>query len=493
MEPKDKTINAGEMTPQNSTSFSSLFLSLTRPIAPTITPYTILFQHTLKFPERLVAAEPESKSDQKVYKQHANININIDQHMNPKERCGRDIHGGTLFIQRAWEECVRRCEGRVVLVKCLDNCNFRRHYDTEGIDSDHADEKYYWNTFARNGAIVDLYSDPLGWDDDEEEEDDDDDGRGSVDGEINVKTIKGCSSKLQSIASAIEKAVQYIHQRSSDHKKDKDGDLQKPIPIIFDSITPILMTQGIEKLTILLTHIKQKHTMSVKVQASSSASSPSPIPSPIFLPCLIETLPLSSHRILEEYADALMTLQSGKLFMAKRSARAGGMVCGGLSGGMRLTKEVQLFDIDYNYECHRLDLWTKNSAGTTTSSSNKGDDSSKKNHQMTQNESAGAGAGAGGKKEVNKITTGTSNLTINDPKRTTPKSRHNNTSQSEQRRHQRPILEHQSDEQTRSVLTPPTKTDVHSHQPPRPKIYLEDNDPEFDDYDEEDPDDDLDI
>jgi len=185
--------------------------------------------------------------------------------------------------------------------------------------------------------------------------------------------------------------------------------------------------------------------------------------------------------------------------MAKRSARAGGMVSGGLSGGMRITKEVQLFDIDYNnhHEGHRLELWTKHSTVTSSSrsstSGNKGGNSSKKDLQMTQN-NQGTGA-AGGKKGVNEITTGASNLTINNETKSkeTSKLGRGNITQSQQRRNQRPILEHQSDEQTRSVMTPPPKMDAQAQQQQRPRIYLEDNDPEFDDFDEEDPDDDLDI
>eukprot|EP01083_Nonionella_stella_P208861 757636_1 len=100
--------SSSSTTPQNTAPFTSLFLSLTRPIpsVSSYTPYTVLFQHSQQLHHRLIAAEPLTDDDKIVY-QRANI-------MNPKERSLRDTHGGMLFIHQAWRECVSRCEGRVI-------------------------------------------------------------------------------------------------------------------------------------------------------------------------------------------------------------------------------------------------------------------------------------------------------------------------------------------------------------------------------------------
>ena len=69
------------------------------------------------------------------------------------------------------------------------------------------------------------------------------------------------------------------------------------------------------------------------------------------------------------------TLHGGRVSIAKRSARSGGMVCGGFSGGVRLMKDIKLFDIDDG----KLKLRTKNgNQGRSRNDKEVGTDNNKK-------------------------------------------------------------------------------------------------------------------
>jgi len=382
--------------------------------------------------------------------------------MNPKERSLRDTHGGMLFIHQAWKECVSRCEGRVIFVSCVDHINFGSVGDREV------------GLFEKNGVVVDLFSDPLGWDDESES---DGEGEGV---NVGVKIIKGQASKMKSIASSLYKAAEYIQEsqgkdRSISGAEGNGNSSVKPIPIIFDSITTILLHHGVEKLTVLLTHLKQNGGNTIKEGNNSALS-------PIFLPCLVETLSSSCHRILEDYADAVVTLHGGRVSIAKRSARSGGMVCGGFSGGVRLMKDTQLFDIDDG----KLKLKTKNgNQGRSRNDKEIGTNNNKKRggKGKSTDDSTTTGSAKHQNDVVENITSRTRGLRIDESKDKRP----------DQRR-QRPVLEHQSNEQpTNKVSTESPTSLTISTKKLAPRIFMEENDPEFDDFDEEDPDDDLDI
>jgi hypothetical protein len=127
------------------------------------------------------------------------------------------------------------------------------------------------------------------------------------------------------------------------------------------------------------------------------------------------------------------------------------MVCGGLSGGLRLTKDHQHFEIEGN---------GNNSNGLVLLK--KGMESSSKVMKEEKN-------------DLHDIESGAKRLNLSD-----------NTSSIEKNSTQRPILQHEEDKSEAS-----NTKEVSSK--PAPRIFLEENDPEFHDLDEEDPDDDLDI
>ena len=120
----------------------------------------------------------------------------------------------------AMEECITLCWGRVVIVKCLDR--YQQHdWDDAGGDSDGSTL-----SFRDNGAVLDLASDPVGWDDDD---DDDAVGKEEDENKQQRRTVKGRIDKLHSIFQAIQQAIEIVQQtchhpilppNATNHRKD---------------------------------------------------------------------------------------------------------------------------------------------------------------------------------------------------------------------------------------------------------------------------------
>ena len=378
---------------------------------------------------------------------------------------------GYLFIREAWRECVSRCSGKVVFVKCMDSVDVGYLSGGSGSGGGRGrrcsrKDIELRKLFVENGVVVDLFSDSLGWDSDSDAEDNGD-GDGDGDGgchidyseEYSGKVVKGSYTKLQSVLDAIQQAAKHIStQGETEEKQEQQQQQQQPIPIIFDSVTPLLLHHGVEKLTVLLTRLKQSPS---EFNADVIMNMNKPINSPIFIPSLSEMLPPRSNRILEDHADAVMTLNGGKLSLAKRSARGGGMICGGFSGGVRLTKDVQLFEISIEGE---LTLLKKSDGDVKDKKSTKVNEKAKSSVEENQ--------------DVKGVTNGMQQMNVRGRKeeKTLPEDRREKT---------RPVLQHED--------TARSASNEDSNKKPAPRIYMEEDDPEFDDLDEEDPDDDLDI
>mmetsp|Transcript_3488 Transcript_3488/g.6599 ORF Transcript_3488/g.6599 Transcript_3488/m.6599 type:complete len:437 (-) Transcript_3488:48-1358(-) len=423
------------VTPQNTSAFHSLFRSVTRPVPlssgsnNSFAPYFILFQHTRHFSQRLIAAEPDSTSQ--VYR-----NAGL---LTPKETSIKDSRGD-LFVKEAWRECVNGCSGKVILVKCSDSLDFG--FESGGGGNHTQDERNdnAYNMFVENGVLIDLSCDPLDWDSDSSNNDEKQDG---------VHTIKGGMCDLNSILLALQNAATHI--ASTSRSSSGSTCTTHPVPIIFDSFTPLVLYHGVEKVHILLTALKQSQT---KKKTTSTA-----FLSPIFAPVLSEIIPPSGNRILEDYADAVMTLYGGKLSIAKRSARNGGMVSCGLSGGLRLVKEVQHFELkDLAWNELVLIKGDKQDIGNVTQKRNDSEVDASVQDVIEKTEKIKIHA----TKEKGKV---------------------------------RPTLMHENDDEGSSSLQQlqQQQDKEREQRKPKPVIYLEENDPEFQDLDEEDPDDDLDI
>ena len=471
-------------------------------------------------------------------------------------------------MKEAWSECVERCDGRVILVSCCDSiplldtdttsCTSTTRTRTDEHKNNHRGrrsghknldldrEERLMQSFRDNGAIVDLHSDPFCWDGDGDSDSDSDEEQKHDEKDLatststSTSTFKGQVTKLQSILSAIHRAAQHIRIQTRDSKCTETGvQMQiQPIPIIFDSATPILLHHGVNKLILLLTYLKQqsqhpKTKMGMNIDMdmddntmNGNTPAPASILSPIFLPTLAELLPPSSMRVLEDTSDAVMTLQGGELAIYKRSGRAGGMISSGLSGGLRLIKDVQLFDIEDDGSDEQgggsgsgsgsvhITSATTNGAGgavtlgvptgrlvlrakkgTTIGGGSSGSGNVKKMNMKNSNDG-----------EVEDVSIATQNMTLNSsavPGASASASASGAggfASSSGKGGKERLVLMHENETNAKSNSNANEidagrsggATTEYAKRP-TPRIYLEEDDPEFDDLDEEDPDDDLDI
>ena len=329
---------------------------------------------------------------------------------------------GSLLLKECWKECVKLCQGHVIWVSTCNSITFSK----PGRDAE------LWRLFKENGFFIDLNTDPLGWDEEEDEQITAESETGS---EANSK-VHGKLTSFESIYNCIDSACSKIQSNL-----EPAG---KPIPIIFESMTPLLFYHGIDKLSRFLAFLKENCRNCLS------------FPSPIVIPISTESLSPFSHRLLEDLSDAVLTLVTGQLEIAKRSSRNGGNI-GGLSGS-RLVKDVQVFEVEGD-------------SGMNIRCINKG---GSQNLDPLKSRS-----------EKDEVVENTSS-NIQGIKISHFKQR--NTSSLQQKKDiglKIPIIQHEREGGGSRPEIAGSK--------PAPHIYMEENDPEFDDLDEEDPDDDLDI
>ena len=355
---------------------------------------------------------------------------------------------GPFSIRQAFQDLCKKCSGRVVLVSVSGTSGV---WDTDREDSHDAniDDGDVYNfrqsssedgnvlnsktLFRRNGACVDLSSNPFGWNDENDT--------------LNASSTQATLNNLQSIATAIRQAASNIN--SSDETQ------QQPIPIIFDSLTPLLHIHGAERITILFKSLGRTTSMPSFDKSNITSLS---VLSPIIAPVLYESISLSDHRTLEDCADAMVSLNlmdstnnnstnfavegkddnsitvaSGVMDLVRRG---GGGANSGLGGKlMRHCVSVHIFRSlsvagDLRDGCYWIIDGGDNDNGNSESNDDINDKKGKKNHITTASSTSSEGEMGKSQQE-------------SDPKSLS-----------------------------------------------RPKIYLEDDDPDFQDYDE---DDDLDL
>ena len=188
---------------------------------------------------------------------------------------------GYFVTDQAFVDLCHRCDGSVIFVSCFGHKRYSR-----GPTSDHcsasisrtADRaEQAMDMFWRNGATVDLASNPFGWEEDAQDEND----VGSV--------LCSRIDKLQSVANAIRHAAITLRGRNEDRS------IEESQPVVFDSLTPLLSHHGVEKVALLLE--------SLGLPTDDHA-----VLSPIIAPVLYESIRPSDNRRLEDLADAMVQL-----------------------------------------------------------------------------------------------------------------------------------------------------------------------------------------
>jgi len=304
--------------------FHTLFLNLTRPNDDLNTiPYLILLQYSSSLHLRLtssdIAADSNSRQRSRKNEITADHIYKLAGVTHPSVLAQRDLCG-SLMMKEAFRECIRLCDGFVILVS-----------STGWYDED----TFAKSSWVQNGIHIDLSLNTYDWEENHESS-----STIHLDTVIEqkkyskVRKIKACLDSLSSILSSIQEAVIIIHEKL----KTEPNAVIKPIPIIFDSTSLLLRLNGPNKFLSFLNHLKQIHTI----------NNLSNYTSPIFIPMMNETLSQSYIRLFEDSADATMTVHRGQLFIARRSTRSGGMFSSSLGPvGRKLVREAQTFDVDH--------------------------------------------------------------------------------------------------------------------------------------------------
>lgn len=399
---------------------------------------------------------------------------------------------GPFVIQQALEVLCNKCNGAVIFVSTLgmdsifldinnsvvdqesESYNMKSSIDDDDDnDSDGEDENNIQtlqkkrrnaiHMFQRHGACVDLSSDPFGWELDDGIDNSTQnsnnctkDTRKDAHGSSNISTYSCAMDKLQSIAMTIRSAAASIESRRCQGQEEQEENMQQPIPIVFESMTPLLNIHGVEKVGVLL-----KSLGSVNSGTETTTNSYS-ILSPIVAPILYESIRPSDHRYLEDISDAMLHVSlvgegssnpSGSSSSSASSSSTGVISSGVLDlvrrGGSRgLGGKFIRHCIPF----HVMRLKPPTAAAATTTN---GQFQSSYYWILDHNDDE-------------------QNHTENDTVTVKKKVASDNTSNG--------IMK--SDEQVGKEETLAS----------RPRIYMQDDDPEYDDYDEEeDLDDDLDL
>mmetsp|Transcript_3273 Transcript_3273/g.9059 ORF Transcript_3273/g.9059 Transcript_3273/m.9059 type:complete len:482 (+) Transcript_3273:171-1616(+) len=426
--------------------------------------YRILLQTSYSLRDRIDAAEPVENPH--LYK-HAGV-------ATPAERATRDIYGGaeTAWLLRLLELAVQQQQQE----------QQQQQQQQHAVSDNESVSIVYVATKDRPGVpsiieelppesrdkvqVVDLASrDPFGWDDDEhktetennDETDDDetdDDGTGTTTARANLMNL----------------ANVYVALREKFVAAGASG-TRKPVVVVWQSLTPLIVVHGFPIVLRLLCALP---------------------------PCLqvwpihTQILTPEQHARLEDASNALMCLRGGQMNLVRQGIREKGNilrqklpfrlvvdvasdVAGGGRRRFRIAEEAEDDGDDGNAAGSRNANKTTNNDNdndndgphTSSNARGKGTKPGERPISATQAEASGAlrsSRGSGGRSRGIQLRIDDTDGGRSD--QTGPKA-----SSSQQ----------QQQEQNEATA------------PNRPRIYLQDDDPEFDDFDEEDPDDDLEI
>ena len=397
----------------------------------------------------------------------------------PSESASRDLAGGLLALS-ALEEVASRTGGRVVWVSLANHLSVPSRGDGNG-DSG-------WEAqFQRNGVTVDLASDPLGWDENDGEEDgenkqeDDDDGPSTT-----HRCYSSRMDSLQAVLTTIEGAAASI-------ASTQDGDAgnkatTRDIPVIFDSIVPLLSYHGSAKTYRFLQCLLGRGTIG---NSSDSASTRVAL-SPIVAPISIESIRPADMRRFEDEADAIVCLSGGEMRTMRRGGGDGKV--GGAAG--RLGTDVQQFALEQN-QLQKQQQPGVTGLGYTSAerlvllkSTGQGDNEERKKVVAQRKTRDGIDTSRGDESLLPTTTEKLASVELASPTSQAPSA---SSSSSHRTRPTLQIGEKGRDTANSAAATEATSKYKQPTSKSGPRIFVQDDDPEFDDMDEEDLDDDLDL
>lgn len=352
--------------------------------------YVILIQHSLSLQHRVNRnATPEDREN------YARANVMTPEEISTRATCG------LLFIRDAFYRLSQAHSGSLILLSLAGNLCCE-------------DNENKTMLFQQHGVTVDAASDPFGWDQTVTA------SSGIVE-QTNSNGIRILArlNNLKELFRAIDLAVLQIQaKRNMNVTRGSVRNEVDQIPIIIDSITPLIALHGAFRTMSFLEKMRQRHW------SSETATMLSPIVAPV----LKESVPPIHHRLFEDsVADAVVSLDGEKVNIVRKSYTSG-----------KVTREEQPFLL------HRIS-------------------SSHYNISFTEQEPKGCFISQKFK-EVDELSLTSNQLPLEGYKK----------------KKEVVILRHEVDSE-------------HHPSQRRPRIFMQDDDIEFQDLDDDEPDDDLDL
>lgn len=285
-------------------------------------------------------------------------------------------------------------------------------------------------------SVIQVSKNPWGWDKGGDDDNDNDDGDEKDTENVSLSNLKTLHTKIQNCILS-----------STSNKKEKT---KRSFILIWESLTPLVTVHGFSKtLAFLNSFHNDKNNNCLQIW-----------------PARIGTLTPIQHQELEDSSEALLYLNDGEMTMIRQGIREKG----------NIIRQVLPFKL--------------NSRGKIEEEEE--EDGEKEESSEKQQQQQFDKGNTNGKKELSSSTQAISaaahvptNLLNQDKRKIQLKLEDDD----EKRHPLKSSLQQQQQQSASQTTTDTTNTNVNN----RPRIYLQDDDPEFDDLDEEDPDDDLDI
>ena len=380
--------------------------------SPSSLSYRILLQTSYSLKARIKAAEPVENPH--LYKRAGLAT--------PPERAIRDIHGAG---ETAWLLCL------------VELATKQQQKDSDG-DTSTADSGsiIFLKTKARpqdycvvdelpqnvrgKVQVLDLGSrDPFGWDEKEEDTADTDEKSAPF-------------AKLENLREFYRKLKGELNQK---------GTSGKPVILIWQSLTPLIVVHGFKKVLRLLCALP---------------------PCLQIWPANLQIMTPAQHAQLEDASNAILQLQGGEMNIIRQGIRERGNVL-----RKKLPFRLEAIASD-RYEQTRFRVVEE---AEEDERRNDGDDDHRNSKAANSGDKDEYGSNA---VAAEKTKSNDSSNSISKPRGTVLRLK-------------------ESDGGRNESAAGNLSSEKEETAPSRPRIYLQDDDPEFDDFDEEDPDDDLDI
>jgi hypothetical protein len=316
--------------------------------------------------------------------------------------------------------------------------------------------------------IIDLcsHNNSFGWDDDG-----DDDGVEDIsNSDIDRTTDHGATT----LKCSMNDLSRLFHEM-----RDQLYSINKPVIIIWQSLVPLFVLHGYDKVLFFLSRLTLSSTTEAKTKTAASRRRILPNCLQVW-PVDRERLTSQQHAKLEDLSHAIMFFNSGELTVMRRGIRERDNLLRDVvpyelvRETIPLSKSSSASGCLY-YRVDELSTITIENEGTKkrqTSASSMAADMESITLDDSRTKNKKSGVGVGGNMKSTSSRSGRVQLRLEDDEEKNHRPRGHAT-----------VQQHDHSYEQRQ----------HQEQHSRPRIYLEDNDPEFADLDEDDPDDDLDF